>query len=165
MEPLFKAVDRFTTFTGRAVGQFYLILAVITLFEVVMRHFFNASQMWTFEMVLLLCGVTWMLSVGYVTQQKGHIAITILYVMAPPRVQWYMELFSDLMTLAAIGVLGYASWPLMRDAIQMHELSGTAFNSPEPMITKTALVVGCALYWVQTLVNLLRHLRGYGKWR
>jgi len=165
MDFLLKAVDRFSTFTGRAVGQFYFILSAITIYEVVTRYFLQISNMWAFELVLLLCAIAWMLSVGYVTQQKGHIAITILYVLAPRRVQWYLDLFSNVVGLVIILILAYASWPLMHDAITMHELSGTAFNSPEPMIAKSVLVIGCLMYALQLAVNLIRHIREYGAWR
>lgn len=165
MEPLLNAIDRFTTFTGRAVGQLYLILATITVYEVVMRYLFNAPTMWAFELVMILCGAAWMLSVGYITQQKGHIGITILYVLAPKRTQWFMDLFSYVMSFLAIGILGYASWPLMRDALVMGELSGTAFNSPEPIVAKTMLFLGCLIYFVQLLANLIRHIREFGEWR
>lgn len=165
MEAIFKAIDRFTTFTGRAVGQFYFILAVITVYEVVTRYFLHISNMWVFELVLLLCGVAWILSVGYVTQQKGHISITILYLVMPRRVQWYMDLFSNVVGLGVMLILAYAAWPPMRDAISMGELSGTAFNSPEPMIAKSVLVIGALMYALQLLVNLIRHLREYGQWR
>mgnify|MGYP000010259824 CR=1 FL=1 len=165
MEQLFNGVDRVTTFIGRAVGQFYFIIACITMYEVVLRYFFNKPTMWAFELAILLCGMAWILSVGYVTQQKGHISITILYLMSPPKVRWYLDLLSDVMGLVAIGILGYAAWKPAHEAISMHELSGTPFNSPEPMITKSILVVGCALYFIQLLVNTIRHLRTYGSWR
>lgn len=165
MDSLLKAVDRFSTFTGRAVGQFYFILAIITVYEVVTRYFLEISNMWVFELVLLLCAIAWMLSVGYVTQQKGHIAITILYVLVPRRVQWYLDLFSNVVGFVVILTLAYASWPLMRDALTMHELSGTAFNSPEPMIAKSVLVLGCLMYALQLLVNIIRHIRSYDEWR
>ncbi len=161
MESLFRGVDRFTTFTGRAVAQLYFILACITVFEVVMRYLFNAPTMWAFELVIILCATAWMLSVGYITQQQGHIGITILYVMAPERTQWYLDLFSNVMGLLAVSTLCYASWPMMHDALTMHELSGTAFNSPEPMIAKTVLVLGSGIYALQLLVNTIRHLQSF----
>ena len=43
----------------------------------------------------------------------------------------------------------------------MHELSGTAFNSPEPMIAKTVLVLGSGIYALQLLVNTIRHLQTF----
>ena len=109
--------------------------------------------------------MAWILSVRYVTQPKAQISITILYLMPPPKVRWYLDLLSDVMGLVAIGILGYAAWKPAHEAISMHELSGTPFNSPEPMITKSILVVGCALYFIQLLVNTIRHLRTYGSWR
>ena len=165
MDGLFRKIDLTMTFIGRAVGQFYFIIACMTLYEVIMRYFFDSPTMWAFELVILLCGTAWMLSVGYVTQQKSHIAITILYVISPPRTQWYLDAFSNIVGLIAVTTLAYACWPLMRDALEMYELSGTSFNSPEPMILKTVLFLGCAMYSVQLAVNTVRHLQSFGDWR
>lgn len=162
MDGLFTAIDRTTTFIGRAVGQFYFILACITLYEVVARYFFNKPTMWAFELVILLCGMAWMLSVGYVTQQKGHIAITILYVLSPPRVQWWLDTVAMVAGIGSLSILAYGCYPLMHDAFALHELSGTPFNSPEPMISKSVLFIGCVMYVVQLTVNFVRHLRTFG---
>jgi TRAP-type mannitol/chloroaromatic compound transport system permease small subunit len=163
MEPLMKAIDRTTTFIGRAVGQLYLLLATITVYEVVMRYVFNMPTMWAFELVIIMCATAWMLSVGYITQQQGHIGITILYLMMPPKVQWYLDLFSNVVGFLAISALCYASLPLMHDAFSMQELSGTSFNSPEPMIAKTVLVLGSGIYALQLFVNTIRHLQQFPK--
>jgi hypothetical protein len=37
--------------------------------------------------------------------------------------------------------------------------TGSAFNSPEPTILKTMLVIGAALYALQLTANLVKHLR------
>ena len=42
-------------------------------------------------------------------------------------------------------------------AIDGVERAGSAFNSPQPMLLKTVLVVGGLMYLVQLLVNLYRH--------
>ncbi len=165
METFLRPVDTVTTFIGRAAGQLYFMLACITFYEVVMRYVFHAPTMWAFEVVMVLCATAWMMSVGYVTQQKGHIAITIVYVLSPAPVQWWLDTFSNVVGVLALGTLAYAAWPMMVEAYRLHELAGTAFNSPEPMIAKTILFLGAAIYVVQLLVNTARHLKTYGHWK
>ena len=44
-------------------------------------------------------------------------------------------------------------------AIDEVEQAGSAFNSPEPMMLKTALFVGAAIYLLKILVNLHGHFQ------
>ena len=155
--PISTAVDTFSRFSGLAVGQLYLVAAFATLYEVVARYAFDAPTQWAFEVTLVLCGVTWMLSSGYVTLRKRHIGITVFYVMASERTQWRLDLFAMLVGVLALSIVADDALTRALDAIAGVERAGSAFNSPEPMVLKTALAAGAALYLAQLLVNLHRH--------
>jgi TRAP-type mannitol/chloroaromatic compound transport system permease small subunit len=154
-----RAIDHVSQFLGLAAGQLYLLCAVITTYEVVMRYVFHSPTQWAFEMVMVLCASAWMLSVGYVTRHERHIGITVLYVMAPRRVQWFLDLFALVVGLLAVAILTYAAWEPAARAVTRIERTGSAFNSPQPAILKAMLVVGALLYCAQLVVNLIRHLR------
>ena len=159
MRQILRAIDHVSEFLGLAAAQLYLLCALITTYEVVMRYVFHAPTQWAFEVVMVLCASAWLLSVGYVTRHRRHIGITVLYVLAPPRVRWVLDLFINLVALVAVTILLYAAWePAMR-AIGGIQRTGSAFNSPEPTILKTMLVIGAALYALQLIVNLIKHLR------
>jgi TRAP-type C4-dicarboxylate transport system permease small subunit len=162
LRTLLRAVDHVSQFLGLAAAQLYLLCAVITTYEVVMRYLFNSPTQWAFEMVMVLCASAWVLSVGYVTRHKRHIGITVLYVMAPPRVQWLLELFALVVALVAVAILGYAAWEPAVRALTRLERTGSAFNSPQPAILKAMLVIGAVLYCAQLIVNLVRHLQAWG---
>ena len=59
---------------------------------------------------MVLCATAWMLSAGYITLHKRHIAINVLYLMAGDRGKWYLDLFAYV-----VGVI--ALWLLADDAI------------------------------------------------
>jgi TRAP-type C4-dicarboxylate transport system permease small subunit len=159
LRQILRAIDHVSEFLGLAAAQLYLLCAVITTYEVVMRYVFHAPTQWAFEVVMVLCASAWMLSVGYVTRHRRHIGITVLYVLAPPRVRWVLDLFINLVAIGAVALLLYAAWePAMR-AIGSIQRTGSAFNSPEPTILKTMLVIGAALYLLQLIVNLVKLLR------
>ena len=154
-----QAIDHVSEFLGLAAAQLYLLCALITTYEVVMRYVFHAPTQWAFEVVMVLCASAWILSVGYVTRHRRHIGITVLYVLAPPRVRWVLDLLINLVAIVAVAILMYAAWePAMR-AIGSIQRTGSAFNSPEPTILKTMLVIGAALYLLQLIANLVKHLR------
>jgi TRAP-type C4-dicarboxylate transport system permease small subunit len=159
---LLGAIDQLSEFLGLAAAQLYLMCAVITTYEVVMRYVFHSPTQWAFEVVMVLCASAWMLSVGYVTRHQRHIGITVLYLMAPRRVQWALDLFANVVGLVAVAILAYAAWEPAVRAIGRVERTGSAFNSPEPTLLKTMLLIGALLYAVQLIVNLVRLFQARG---
>ena len=154
-----ESVDHFSRFIGLAVSNFYLMAAFCTLWEVVARYVFNAPTQWVFEVVMVLCATAWMLSAGFVTLKKRHIGITVIYLMASERVRWWLDLFAMLIGIFALYMLVSDTLVRAIESIDLVERGGTAWNSPLPMVLKTVLVSGLAIYLVQLMVNLSRHFR------
>jgi TRAP-type mannitol/chloroaromatic compound transport system permease small subunit len=164
MRSVLNGMDRVSQFLGLAVAHFYLVCALVTAYEVIMRYLFNAPTLWAFEVVMVTCASAWVLSGAYVTMRRGHIAITVLYQYTRGWARWYLDLFIQLVTLASMSVLLYALWEPMSSALRGGvERSGTSFNSPEPAVLKTMLFAGALLYALQTLANLMRHLQRSGR--
>lgn len=163
MRIILRAVDRVSQTVGLSVAHFYLVCALLTAYEVIARYVFNSPTLWAFEVVMVVCASAWALSGSYVTMRQSHIAITVFYQHTRGMVRWILDLLIYLTSLAAMGVLGYALWPMMTEAVHTVERSGTSFNSPEPLIIKTVLFVSVVLYGIQTLANLVRHLEGIGR--
>ncbi len=156
-----KSVDHFSRFLGLSVGNLYLVAAFCTLWEVVARYVFHAPTQWVFEVVMVLCATAWMLSAGYVTLQKRHIGITVLYLMASERVRWWLDLFAMVVGVFALYMLVSDTLIRAMESIALVERGGTAWNSPLPMVVKTVLVFGLFVYLIQLLVNLSRHFRAH----
>lgn len=154
-----RSVDHTSRFLGLAVGNLYLIAAFCTLWEVVARYVFNSPTQWAFEVVMVLCACTWMLSAGFVTLHKRHIGITVFYLMASDRVRWWLDLFAMVVGVFALYMLVSDTLIRAMDSIDLVERGGTAWNSPLPLVLKTVLFAGLFLYLVQLLVNLSRHFR------
>ncbi|MEM9139450.1 MAG: TRAP transporter large permease subunit, partial [Pseudomonadota bacterium] len=139
------------------VGNLYILAAAFTLIEVIARYAFNQSQQWVFEMVMTLCAAAWMLSAGYVTLKKRHIAITVLYLRASERWKWRLDLFAMIVGVFALYMLLHETIKGALSKIDGLETSGTAWNSPMPYVAYTILALGLFIYLIQLLVNLRRH--------
>jgi len=163
MQKLLRGVDRLSQTVGLSVAHFYLVCALLTAYEVILRYVFNSPTLWAFEVVMVVCASAWALSGGYVTMRRNHIAITVVYQYTKGRLRWWLDLFIQVVSLAAMCVLGFSVWKMMEDAIRTVERSGSSFNSPEPAIVKTVLFAGIVIYGVQTLANLIRHFEGVGR--
>ncbi len=150
-------VDHFSRFTGLSVAYLYIIAAGCTMYEVIARYVFNAPTQWAFEVVMTLCAIAWMLSAGFVTLQKRHIGITVLYQLASPSLRWWLDLFAMVVGVFALGMLASDTLVRALESIDLVERVGSAFNSPQPMMLKTILFLGLFVYLIQLLVNLYRH--------
>ncbi|MGI9386566.1 MAG: TRAP transporter large permease subunit [Methyloligellaceae bacterium] len=150
-------VDHLSHFSGLAVAQFYILCAAITLYEVTMRYVFNAPTQWAFEMVMVLCASAWMISAGYVTLKQRHIGITVFYILVGDRTRWLLDLFAMVIGVIALFLLIDDAMIRAMESIDLVERAGSGFNSPQPMMLKTVLVVGALFYLAQLLVNLHRH--------
>jgi tripartite ATP-independent transporter DctM subunit len=154
-----RSVDHVSRFLGLAVSNLYLLAAACTLWEVIARYVFNSPTQWVFEVVMVLCASSWMLSAGFVTLRKRHIGITVFYLMASDRVRWWLDLFAMVVGVFALYMLVSDTLIRALESIDLTERGGTAWNSPLPMVLKTVLVSGLFLYLMQLLINLRRHFR------
>ncbi len=154
-----RCFDHLSRFTGLAVGNLYILCALVTLFEVIARYVFNSPTQWAFEVVMVLCATAWMLSAGFVTLQKRHIGITVFYLMASDRTRWILDLFAMIVGVIALYILTGDTINRALESIDLVERGGTGWNSPLPMMLKTVLVVGLFIYLMQLLMNLSRHFK------
>ena len=156
---LTRTIDRISVFTGLTVGNLYLIAAGCTLYEVIARYVFDAPTQWAFEVVMVLCASAWMLSAGFVTQQKRHIAVTVFYLMANESKKWWLDLFAMIVGAFALYMLETDALLRALKSIDATERFGSAFNSPQPLVLKTVLAAGLFIYLVQLMINLRNHFQ------
>ncbi len=154
-----RSIDHFSRFSGLAVGQLYLLCALVTVYEVVMRYVFHAPTQWAFEVVMVLCATAWMLSAGYITFHKRHIGITVIYLMVSENKRWWLDLVAMVVGVVALFMLASDTLIQSMESIDVVERVGSSFNSPAPMLLKMALTFGSIIYIIQLFVNLKRHFK------
>lgn len=160
MRGIGSSIDRINRFIGRAAMHIYLIVALLSVYEVFLRYVLNAPTTWSYEIVLALCGTAWALSGGYVTMKRRHITITVIYDLAPPGVKRVLDAVALAFASVALGILVYLSIDLTMKSLRFFEKSGSAFNSPLPMLAKGLLVVGALLYLAQVVREMFRRTFG-----
>jgi tripartite ATP-independent transporter DctM subunit len=154
----YTPVDHISHVTGIAISVFYIVAALATLVEVFSRYVLNAPTFWAFETVMVTVAAAWMLSAGYVTLKQRHIAITVIHGITTPRTRWWLDLFAMLVGVVALYMLLTDAPIRAYISIERIEKSGSAFNSPLPMMMKSLMVIGAFLYLAQLMVNLHRHV-------
>ncbi|PCI86866.1 MAG: C4-dicarboxylate ABC transporter permease [Hyphomicrobiales bacterium] len=150
-------VDHISHITGLGISLLYIVAAVLTLYEVFARYLFNAPTYWAFEIVMVLVAANWMLSAGFVTLKKRHIGITVFHILATPRTRWWLDTFAYTVGIIAIFLLLTDASIRSYVSIERIERTGSAFNSPMPLVLKSLLTLGGFLYLAQLTTNLHRH--------
>ncbi len=156
-------VDHISHFTGLGISMVYIVAAGATLWEVFSRYLLHAPTFWAFELVMVLCAAAWMLSAGYITLKERHIGITVFHQLAGERGRWWLDLFAMVVGIFALFLLLSDASIRAYSSIAQVDRTGSAFNSPMPMMLKSLLMVGGFLYLAQLTTNLHRHVPGI--WR
>lgn len=160
MRGIASGIDRINQFIGRAAMHVYLVVALLSIYEVSLRYVLNAPTTWSYEIILALCGLAWALSGGYVTLKQRHIAITIIYDLSSPGVRRFLDIFALAFAAVALGLLTYLSIDLAVKSLRFFDKTGSAFNSPLPTLSKCFLVIGAILYLAQVVRELFRRILG-----
>ncbi len=148
-------VGRTSVFIGYACGVLFFACISLSTIEVVSRYVFDRPTIWSFEVVIALCATVWVMSVGYVTEQRRHIAITMLELIIPKRA-WNILLFAQMiLSICAIIMLLWALYNPVISALTHLERSGSAFNPALPAYLKTLLATGSVLYILQLIANII----------
>lgn len=150
------SMDRVSVFIGQGCSILFFACIAISALEVVLRYGFDRPTAWSTEVAMTLCATVWVMAVGYVTERHRHISITMLEMVVGPRVWHVFRLLQMLISFGAVLVLTMALWGPAMKVLGRTEYSGTAFNSIQPTIFKTVIVVGCVLYMAQLLANIIR---------
>jgi len=87
-----QRVDAFSEIIAKTVSWLILFTMSITVYDAVMRYFFNAPTIWAYELGGLLLAPFWLLAGGYVLLQDAHVRMDVLYRRLTPRRQAIMDL-------------------------------------------------------------------------
>ena len=150
-----NAIDWLSFAISRVAMLLTAVIVLIVFYEVTMRYVFNSPTLWVNEMSLWLGGIIYLLSGLYVMQQRGHIAITLLYDVSP---RWCQRLF-DVVSTALIclfaAALVYGGYGEARDKLLRWETFGTAWDPPIPATMKPLILLTVVLVALQAVANLI----------
>lgn len=161
-----SALDAFVNEAGRVVAWLVLVGAVISVYEVAMRYLLDSPTSWVHETTVFLISVIFALGGPVAMARDKHIRVRVIYDAVPPRWRRWLDVVNSLITLVFLTGMTYAAyvmvWTATHDpsgAIQL-ERSGTSWNPPFPAWTKAMILLSVGLMLAQTVVHLMRAVRG-----
>ncbi|RJP69839.1 TRAP transporter small permease subunit [Hydrogenophaga sp.] len=156
MQKLLLAVDRLSTWFGKACAWSVIALTLLISWEVFSRYVLNTPHAWVLDAQIMLYGVLFMTAGAYTLAKSGHVRGDVLYGFFQPRTQAAIDLtLYILFFLPGIVALTYAGWFFANESLAIREQT---FNAdPLPVYPfKFVVPIAGAVLLLQGLVEIIR---------
>ena len=156
MQSLLLAIDRFSTFVGKAFAWAVVILTLLISGEVFSRYVLNVPHGWVLDLQIMLYGTMFMAAGAYTLSKNGHVRGDVLYGFFRPRTQAWIDLVLYVVFfLPGIVALTWAGWSFANESLAMREQTFNA--TPLPLYPfKFVIPVAGAVLLLQGLVEIAR---------
>lgn len=74
-----QRIDGFSEIIAKSIRWIILFLMCITMYDVVMRYFFNAPTIWAYQLAGLLFAPLWLLAGAWLLSQDEHVRMDVIY--------------------------------------------------------------------------------------
>ena len=156
MQKTLLAVDRLSTFIGKAFAWTVVLLTLLISAEVFSRYVLNVPHAWVLDAQIMLYGALFMMAGAYTLSKNGHVRGDVLYGFFRPRTQATIDLTLYLLFfLPGIVALTWAGWTFANEALAIREQT---FNAdPIPLYPfKFVIPVAGAVLLLQGIVEIVR---------
>jgi TRAP-type mannitol/chloroaromatic compound transport system permease small subunit len=156
MQKLLLAVDRLSTWFGKACAWTVLGLTVLVTCEVFSRYVLNVPHGWVLDAQIMLYGTLFMTAGAYTLSKNGHVRGDVLYGFFRPRAQATIDLVLYIVFfLPGIVALTWAGWTYANESLAIREQT---FNAdPLPLYPfKFVIPIAGAVLLLQGVVEIVR---------
>lgn len=156
MQKLLLAVDRLSTWVGKAFAWTVIGLTLLITWEVFSRYALNRPHGWVLDAQIMLYGAMFMTAGAYTLAKNGHVRGDVLYGFFRPRTQAAIDLtLYVLFFLPGIVALTWAGWTFAQESLAIREQT---FNAdPLPLYPfKFVIPLAGAVLLLQGLVEIAR---------
>ena len=156
MQKTLFAVDRLSTFVGKACAWTAVALTLLITWEVFSRYVLNRPHGWVLDAQIMLYGVLFMMAGAYTLAKNGHVRGDVLYGFFRPRTQAAIDLTLYIVFfLPGVVAMTWAGWSFAQESLAIRE---TTFNAdPIPVYPfKFVIPVAGAFLLLQGVVEIAR---------
>lgn len=113
-------VRAIVAFIGHSISYAMPLLALVVVFEVLARYFFNKPTIWAYDLSLFIFGYIAALGGAYAQQRRAHINVDILYNHVSPRIRSLFNLISFALALLFVAIIFKMSLVKFSEAIEFN---------------------------------------------
>lgn len=152
---LLKLINDINEWIGRLFSVIIILIMCLVILEVVMRRFFNAPTIWSFEVVVQLYGSYFMLIIAYGLLHNTHVSVDLLSSKLNLRNQGILSLFSYVIFFFpfVIAIIWKGSTCVAK-SWAIFETSSSYF-APPLYLVKTSIPISACLLLAQGVVEVV----------
>jgi TRAP-type mannitol/chloroaromatic compound transport system permease small subunit len=151
------AIDRVSTWAGKAFAWLIVVLMLVVCVEVFKRYLLNAPTAWIYDLNNMLYGSLFMMCGAYTLAQNGHVRGDFLYGSFRPRTQASLDLaLYVLFFIPGIVALVYAGWDYAGLSYRINEHSNVTADGPPVYQFKAIIPIAGALVLLQGFAEIAR---------
>ena len=156
MQKTLLAIDRLSTWVGKAGAWMAVGLTLLVTWEVFSRYVLNHPHGWVLDAQIMMYGTLFMMAGAYTLSKNGHVRGDVLYGFFRPRTQASIDLTLYIVFfLPGVFAMTWAGWTFAQESLAIRE---TTFNAdPIPVYPfKFIIPVAGAFLLLQGLVEIVR---------
>jgi TRAP-type mannitol/chloroaromatic compound transport system permease small subunit len=156
MQSVLLAVDRFSTWIGKAFAWSVVLLTLLISWEVFSRYALNKPHAWVLDAQIMLYGTLFMTAGAYTLSKNGHVRGDVLYGFLRPRTQAIIDLtLYVLFFLPGVVALTWAGWIYFQESLAINEQTFSADALPLYPF-KFVIPLAGAVLLLQGVVEIIR---------
>ncbi|MEH6631552.1 MAG: TRAP transporter small permease [Halopseudomonas aestusnigri] len=160
------ALGRIINTIGSVFAFCFVASMAALIYEIVLRHLFDAPTLWAHETTTFLCATGFIFGGLFSASRNKHIRVVIFYDYVSPKVKRCLDIGIYITCAISTGFFSYAAWLVVKRAIftpggeLRFETSGSAWNPPTPALLKMFLLAVLVVMTIQFIVFAISHIRG-----
>lgn len=157
MQKFLFFIDKVNTWVGQAFAWLILALTLQVSWEVFSRYVLNQPNAWSFDLMIMMYGISFMMAGAYTLAKDGHVRGDVLYGFFPPRLQAALDLILYfLFFIPGIVALVWAGYTYAVESWAITEHSTLTANGPPLYPFKTFIPIAGILLLAQGFVEIVR---------
>ena len=159
LKKILKVIDWISTMSGSIGKWFALLLVLVGAYDTILRHFFNAPTIWSYETLCMAGGALYLLGASYVYLHDSHTRVDIIYSSLAPRKQALVNLICSVLfffPLIIVMLKLSVSWAIR--AWRINEVMFQSFWYPPAAPYRSVFATGVFFLLLQGIARFIRDL-------
>jgi TRAP-type mannitol/chloroaromatic compound transport system permease small subunit len=152
-----NGIDAISEWTGKACAMLLFPLAGGMFYSVIMRYFFNAPPIWSFDISVFLYGGMSILAGAYALRHRTHVRVDIIYERFSPRTQAILDVITAGVFFLLMVFVVQQAFEMALYAWQFNEHTKTTWAAVTYPVKGVAFIAAILLL-LQGLAKFIRDL-------
>jgi TRAP-type mannitol/chloroaromatic compound transport system permease small subunit len=161
-ERLAAGIDSFIDLVGRITAWSSFALALVMGGNVLLRYGFSTGSVWSQELEWHLMSPICLFGMSYALRHGEHVRVDVLYASFSERNKQLVQIVTALIAMAVCAVVVWLSWSYVAYSWNIGETSANPGGIPARYLLKALIPIGFALFFIQSIAELIR---SYHAWR